>query len=194
MSHFSETRETANARLQETAKQKEPPEHVPLQAPISTPTTTQWHLFLRSSAYFVSLSTGPVENCPIHMRGLRSGKTSVSGERSVMSTANGPLPGGHQDFGGPFIIRVDLDVHVSELGVHSDRGSGSTAPSGQCPFRWHCSCTQPARTWTGRAMPPQETQTGSTFAHRVSDIEWMPDVLVLWNTPTARHFPVQNAT
>ena len=37
------------------------------------------------------------------------------------------------------VIRADLDVHVSKLDLHSDRGSSFTAHSLQCPFRWHCS-------------------------------------------------------
>ena len=97
-----------------------------------------------------------MQNCPIHMRGLWSGKTSRCEWRTQCDVHRQLRPlvdwqSRGQDFNGPFIIRAYLDVDVSELGVHSDRGSGFfTAHSGQCPFRWHCSCARPARAWTGR--------------------------------------------
>ena len=99
--------------------------HLP---PVSTPTTTKWHRFpWITSAHLVSVHTSPVQTSTIHMRGLWSGKTSRCEQRAQCDVHRQlrPLVDGQfrgQDFDGPFIIRPDLDVHVSELGVYSDRG------------------------------------------------------------------------
>ena len=86
--------------------------------------------------------------------------------------ADGEPSSQHLNFA--LVTGIDVDVHIPQLDVASDRCPSLTANPGQSDLRGHHSPLQPARPWTRGSVPTQQVILATALARRIGEEERQP--------------------